>query len=158
MQMRRKDLAVTEPERIDAIINRCDCVRLAFADGTHPYIIPLSFGFVHAGGVRKLYFHSASQGRKVDLCRKLGYAGFEFDTDARINPNEKACDFSVRYQSVVGEGTVTELTGIPEKTAALQTLMAHYSGRSDWAMPEEVVRRTCVFCLTVTEISGREHG
>ena len=35
MEMRRKDLAVTEKEQIDAIIQSCDCVRLAFADGTH---------------------------------------------------------------------------------------------------------------------------
>ena len=158
MEMRRKDLEVTGPEKIDAIIGRCDFMSLALADGTHPYVIPLSFGFVHEGGVRRIYFHSASQGRKVDLCRKLGYAGFSFVTDTKVNPNEKACDFSMRYQSVVGEGTVAELTGIPEKTAALQTLMAHYSGRSDWSMPEAVVQRTCVFCLTVTEISGREHG
>ena len=36
--------------------------------------------------------------------------------------------------------------------------MAHYSGRTDWDFPEGVLDRTCVFCLTVTEISGRAHG
>ncbi len=36
MEMRRKDLAVTDPAKIDAIIQGCDCIRLAFADGTHP--------------------------------------------------------------------------------------------------------------------------
>lgn len=158
MEMRRKDLAVTEPDRIDAIIQSCDCFRLAFADGTHPYVIPLSFGFTHEDGVRKFYFHSASQGRKVDLCRRLKYAGFELDTDRLVHPSEKACDFSMRYQSVVGEGNIEELTGTAEKTAALRTLMSHYAGRTDWTMPEDVVKRTCVFCLTVTEISGRAHG
>ena len=58
MEMRRKDLAVTEKEQIDAIIQSCDCVRLAFADGTHPYIVPLSFGYHREDGVSKLYFHS----------------------------------------------------------------------------------------------------
>ena len=38
MEMRRKELAVTDPAKIDAIIQSCDCIRLAFADGTHPYI------------------------------------------------------------------------------------------------------------------------
>ena len=75
MEMRRKDLAVTEPEKIDAIISSCDCIRLAFADGTHPYIVPLSFGFVHQAGVRKFYFHSAAAGRKVDLFRQNSTAG-----------------------------------------------------------------------------------
>ena len=54
--------------------------------------------------------------------------------------------------------TFEELTGTAEKTAALRTLMSHYAGRTDWTMPEDVVKRTCVFCLTVTEISGRAHG
>ena len=36
--------------------------------------------------------------------------------------------------------------------------MAHYSGRGDWEMPESVLKRTCVFRLTVKEISGRTHG
>ena len=62
MEMRRKDLAVTEKEQIDAIIQSCDCVRLAFADGTHPYIVPLSFGYHREDGVSKFYFHSAAEG------------------------------------------------------------------------------------------------
>ena len=103
MEMRRKDLAVTEKEQIDAIIQSCDCVRLAFADGTHPYIVPLSFGYHRENGVSKFYFHSAAAGRKVELCRKLGYAGFELDTNRQLKPDEKPCDFSVAYQSVVGK-------------------------------------------------------
>ncbi len=158
MEMRRKDLAVTEPERIDAIIDRSDCIRLAFADGKHPYIVPVNFGFEHKEGVRKFYFHSAAAGRKVNLCRSLGYAGFELDVERRLKPNEKACDFSMRYQCVIGDGTIEELTTPAEKTAALAVIMRQLTGRGDWTFPEGVLARTCVFCLTVTEISGREHG
>ena len=158
MEMRRKDLAVTDPEKIDSIIRNCDCFRLAFADGTHPYIVPLNFGFTHVDGIRKFFFHSAASGRKVDLCRKLGYAGFEMDRDRLVHPNEKACDFSMRYQCVIGEGTVEEITDLAGKKDALNAIMKQYSGRSDWEMPESVLERTCVFCLTVAEISGKEHG
>lgn len=158
MEMRRKDLAVTEPEKIDKIINRCDCFRLAFADGKYPYIVPLNFGFVHRDGVRKFYFHSAAAGRKVDLCRSLGCAGFELDTNRAVNPNEKACDFSMAYQCVIGVGDITELTTPEEKAEGLRAIMKQYTGRTDWEFPEAVLAKTCVFCLTVTEISGREHG
>ena len=158
MKMRRKDLAITEPEKIDAIIEACDCFRLAFADGTHPYIVPLSFGFVHKDGIRKFYFHSAAAGRKVDLCRRLQYAGFELDTDRQLNTNEKACDFSMAYRSIVGEGEITEFTNREEKCAGLSIIMKQITGREDWAFPEAVLDKTCVFCLTVTEISGRGHA
>ena len=157
MEMRRKDLSVTEPERIDAMIESCDCFRLALADGTHPYIVPLNFGYVRQGGVQRFYFHSAVEGRKVNLCRSLGYAGFEMDNHRRVKPNETACGFAMAYQSVVGEGTVRELTDTAEKTRALQCIMKHYSGRDDWEMPTKAVEKTCVFCLTVTEMSGKEH-
>lgn len=158
MEMRRKDLAVTAPAELDAIIRGCDCIRLAFADGTHPYIVPLSFGYVREGEEAKFYFHSAAAGRKVDLCRRLAYAGFELDRNHTLKPNEKACDFSFAYESVVGEGTITELTTPEEKAAGLQVIMAQYTGRPDWTFPEGVLARTCVFCLTVTEMQGRRHG
>ena len=155
MDMRRKDLAVTDAAQIDEIIMKCDRFRLAFADGTHPYIVPLSFGYAREGAAAKFYFHSAAAGRKVDLCRKLGWAGFELDANGQVKPDENPCDFSVAYESVIGEGEIRELTTLEEKTAGLQTIMAHYTDR---AFPENVLARTCVFCLTVKEISGRAHG
>lgn len=158
MEMRRKDLAVTDPAEIDAIILGCDCCRLAFADGTHPYIVPLNFGYERAGDTQTFYFHGAAKGRKVDLMRKLAYAGFELDRDCRVNPNEKASDYSMRYQSVIGEGSITELTELSDKAAALQILMKHYSGRMDWEMPEKVLEKTVVFKLTVQELAAKAHG
>ncbi|MGI6711821.1 MAG: pyridoxamine 5'-phosphate oxidase family protein [Bacillota bacterium] len=157
MEMRRKDLAVNDPTRIDEIILSCDCCRLAFADGTHPYIVPLSFGYERKDEMQVFYFHGASVGRKVDLIRRLGYAGFELDGGGIVNPNEKACDFSVRYQSIVGEGEITELTDAMEKTQALQVIMKRYSGRGDWEFPEAVLAKTGVFRLVVKEICAREH-
>ena len=104
------------------------------------------------GSVRELCTAAAK------VCRKLGYAGFELDTNRQLKPDEKPCDFSVAYQSVVGEGTITELKTPEEKTAGLQVIMKHYSERTDWTFPEAVLNRTCVFCLTVVELSGRAHG
>lgn len=158
MEMRRKDLAVTDPARIDEIILNCDCCRLAFADGVHPYIVPLSFGYERRGDAQIFYFHGAAVGRKVELIRRLGYAGFELDRDGTVNPSDKACDFSVRYQSVIGEGDIAEVTDPAEKAQVLQIIMKQYSGRDDWEFPEAVLAKTGVFRLTVKELSAREHG
>ena len=40
MEMRRKELAVTDPKELDEIILSCDCLRLALPDGDYPYIVP----------------------------------------------------------------------------------------------------------------------
>lgn len=156
--MRRKELEITNPAEIDAIIGACDCFRVAFADGTRPYILPLSFGYCREGGAPVFYFHGAAQGRKVDLVRKLGYLGFELDTDRQVHENEKACDFSVGYRSIIGEGEVTELTDLAEKKAALQIIMEKYSGKKDWEMPEGVLERTFVAKVLVKEMRAKAHS
>lgn len=158
MEMRRKDLAVIDPVRIDEIILSCNCCRLAFADGPHPYIVPLSFGYERTEDTQIFYYHSASVGRKVDLIRSLGFAGFELDREGTINPSKKACDFSVRYQSIIGEGEISELIDAKEKAYALQVIMKKYSGRGDWEFPETMLAKTAVFRLVVKELSAREHG
>ena len=155
--MRRMDLAITDDREIDRVIQSCDCCRLAFADGKRPYIVPLNFGFCWEDGVRVFYFHGASAGRKVDLIRSLGYAGFELDTNHQLNPHEKPCDFSMGYQSVVGEGEIQELTDLAAKTQALQIIMKQVSGRDGWEFPPTVLSKTGVFRLTVKEICARGH-
>lgn len=156
--MRRSDLAITDDARIDAVIKSCDCFRLAFADGRSPYIVPLSFGYRREDGVSVFYFHSAAAGRKVDLARSLRYAGFELDTNRAVKPDEKACDFSMRYACVVGEGTLEEIKEPAEKAAALNLIMQQYSGRDDWEFPETALAKTVLFRLVAKQISGREHG
>lgn len=75
MEMRRKDLAVTEKEQIDAIIQSCDCVRLAFADGTHPYIVPLSFGYHRENGVFQVLFSQCSSRAEGGAMPEAGLCG-----------------------------------------------------------------------------------
>lgn len=155
--MRRSDLAVTEPARLDEIILGCDCLRLAFADGTHPYIVPLSFGYRRENDKPVFYFHSAAAGRKVSLARTLAYAGFQLDRNLQVNPDEKPCDFSMRYECVIGEGSITEITEPSEKAAALNLIMQHFSGKADWSFPEAALAKTSLFRLEAVEISGRAH-
>ena len=157
MELRRKDLTVTDPTQIDEIILSCDCIRLAFADGIHPYIVPLSFGYRREAGTPVFYYHGAAEGRKITLSRTLGYAGFELDTNVQTNSDDQACDFSVRYQSVVGEGAVTELIEPQEKAEALQILMAHYSAKDHWDFPETALAKTAVFKLTAAILTAKAH-
>ena len=101
-------------------------------------------------------YHGAAVGRKV-TCRRLGYAGFEFDRYRTVT-KDTACDFSMRHQSVVGEGEITELIDEKEKTEGLQVIMKQITGRADWEFKESVLAKTCVFRLEVKEISAREHS
>lgn len=100
--MRRKDREVIKDEEIDKIISNCYCCRLGFQDEGNIYMVPLSFGYEKNNGRRIFYFHSAKEGRKIDLIRKNHYAGFELDTNYKLKEGTKACSYSARFQSVTG--------------------------------------------------------
>lgn len=155
--MRRAELAVLEPERIDDIIQNCDCVRIAFADGNKPYIVPVSFGYRRENGTPEFYIHGAKEGKKVDLIKKLGYVAFELDTDRELKPSKEASGYSYKYRSVVEEGEIKELSERDEKEEGLQVIMKQYSGRDDWDITDRVIENTMICRLTVHKMTGRKH-
>ena len=155
--MRRSDREIREAERIDAIISSCHCCRLGFCDGKDAYIVPLNFGFCSEGGKRAFYFHSAKEGRKIELIARNGHAGFELDTGYALKTGETACSHSARFQSVIGSGTVSFVEEAAQKEAALRLLMEHNTGRADWEFTPAMLDEVCVFRLDVEEISCKEH-
>ena len=92
--MRRQDRAVTAPEKVRAVINACEVCRLGLQDGRGVYVVPVNFGHTVEGGRHVFYFHGAAEGRKVDLVRRNGWAGFELDTGYRLQGAEAACGYT----------------------------------------------------------------
>lgn len=155
--MRRKDREITAPEKIDAIIASCQCCRLGFCDQGKAYIVPLSFGYTKRGGKRVFYFHGAKEGRKIDLIRQTGCAGFEMDTHYKLNESEKACGYSARFRSVIGSGRVSIVETAEEKQEGLQVIMRHLTGEDHWTFDGKMLETVCVFKLEVEELSCKEH-
>lgn len=155
--MRRKDREITERNRIEAIISACECCRLGFCDDGEVYIVPLSFGYECENGVDRFYFHSAKEGRKIDLIRLNPRVGFELDTNYKLNEAETACGYSARFQSVIGTGTLRFLTEPEEKRMGLRSLMNRTAGRKHWEFTDEMLEAVCVFELTVESMTCKEH-
>ena len=65
--MRRSDREITDRNEILQVMERCDVCRLALNDGEYPYILPLNFGMEQAGEQIILYFHGATEGKKLNL-------------------------------------------------------------------------------------------
>ena len=155
--MRRKDREVTAPERIREIIQACDCIRLGICDGDTAYVVPLSFGFTEGGGSYAFYLHCASVGKKLDLLRRNPHVGFELDTHHVLVSGERACDYTLRYQSVMGTGTVTWLTSAEAKKEALGHLMRQCSGLDRWTFTDAEVERVTLLRLDAAELTCKEH-
>ncbi|WP_293286049.1 pyridoxamine 5'-phosphate oxidase family protein [Oscillibacter sp.] len=157
-EMRRKDRQVTDPEKIREIIAACDCCRLGLCDHGRAYVVPLDFGFTEQEGRYTFYFHSAREGRKIDLIRQAGWASFEMDAGHEAVPDETACEYTARFQCVMGGGPVTLLEAAEEKRAGLAAVMAHVSGEAGpWDFSEAMLERTQVIRLEAEELTCKVH-
>lgn len=155
--MRRKDREVTDPVKIREIITDCSCCRLGFCDGERAYIVPMDFGFAEKDGRYTFYFHSAEEGRKMDLIRETGWAAFEMDCGHEWVAGPRACDCTSRFQCVMGGGPVAVLEATEEKRAGLNAILAHASGREQWEIGEAALNGVCVFRLDVEELTCKVH-
>lgn len=153
--MRRSEREVTAQSEIDEIINECDCCRLGFSDGNEVYIVPLSFGYDPERQI--FYFHSAKEGRKIELIRQNGRAGFELDCGHRLLPGKAACGYSYAYRSVIGTGRISLVEDPAERERALELILEHYTGRSGWAFDEHSVQAAAVIRLEVEKLSCKKH-
>jgi len=153
--MRRKEREITTIDKIEAIIARCDVCRIAMTDENTPYIVTMNFGY--SGGVqKKLFFHSAGEGRKIDIIRKNNHVCFEMDTDHVLTSGMEACDFSMKYSSVVGWGNIFFVTDKQEKEEGLNTIMKHYSERTTFNYKQDVVDRTTILKLVIKTMTGKK--
>jgi len=158
--VRRSEKEITDRREIDRIIQEAHVCRLGLRDENEVYIVPLSFGY-DPSGTGTFYFHSAAAGRKIDLIRTMDRdtdtVSFEIDRMVQVTSmnEEKACTWSMNYESVMGYGTLSVLESAAEKTAALQILMAHYAGTRKFTFPDAMVQKTVVLQLNVTRMTAK---
>ena len=148
--MRRNDREISDRKDIDGIIRRCRVCHLALCDGNQPYIVPLSFGYDGSF----LYFHSAREGRKIDIITRNNRVCFEFDILHGIVTAEQACGWGAKYESVIGSGTVEILDSREAKADGLAWIMGQYGGGT-WEFSEETLTKTLVLRVCILEISGK---
>ena len=149
--MRRSEKAITELANIEKILRAGRVCQLAFTAKPVPYLVTLNYGY-HDGA---LYFHAATEGRKIDLIRQQGQAAFTVALDLELITGENACDWTGRFQSVVGHGEMVLFASAEEKRQGLDRLMAHYSDE-DFSYPDKMIRATAVFKLVISEMTAKQ--
>jgi uncharacterized protein len=149
--MRRKEKQITMTAQIEQILKQALVCRLAFVDQGMPYMVPMNFGYRD----KALYFHSAKQGRKIDIIQANPRVCFEVDEVVKLNKAALACDWGLSFKSVIGTGTAQLLSTLEEKKEGLDIIMAHYSGRS-FDYPDEMLAKTAVIKVTIDEMTGKQ--
>lgn len=154
--MRRKDREITDFNEIMKIIEKCDTCRLALFDDDFPYIVPLSFGIDSEDGQVYLYFHCATEGKKLDLIRKNNKATFEMDCEHNIILYDERMSCTMGYASVIGHGLI-EFVEDQDKFEALKIMMRHYHSE-DFKFNTVTMKVTTVFKLKVLDMTGKRRN
>lgn len=149
--MRRRDREITGRAEIDAVIHGSLVCRVAMTLADGPYLVPLSFGY----DGRTLFFHTAGAGRKLEGFEAGGRVCFELERNVELVEHpEAACEWSFRFESVIGYGTVSEIVDAQEKESGLNQIMRHYSGRA-WELPRSGLDPTRVWRVRIESLSGK---
>jgi uncharacterized protein len=151
--MRRSEKEIKSRKDIESIITEADFCHIGLVDDNTPYVLPLNFGYKD----NRLYFHSAMEGRKLNIIRQNNNVCFEIDADQAFVPDERACKWSLKYRSVIGNGKAFIVADAAEKIAALKTIMAHYSDKA-YEFTAEEAARVVVVRIDIESITGKKSG
>ena len=151
--MRRREKEIAARDAIESIIRRSSVCRLALSEEDRPYIVPLCFGYQD----NTLYFHSAREGKKLDILRKNNAVCFEFDIDHKIMETDNPCGWGMRYRSVIGFGKASIIDDPVLKQRALDIIVQHYGGRS-FAYQEATVKDALIIKVEIERMTGKQSG
>ena len=146
--MRRKE--------IRDIIKNCKVCHVAMIDNDMPYVVPLNFGYEIIDDTLILYFHSAKEGRKIDILHKNNTVCFEMCLEGEpIIAKNTPCNSGYNFSSVIGNGKVEFITDTSEKIKALSLLMKQQADL-DVIFTEKQANTVCVYKIISNDFTGKK--
>lgn len=159
--MRRKDREITDFDRLFEIVRNCSVAHVGMVENGRPYVVALNFGYERQGDALILYFHSAYQGRKIEILKENPEIFIQMDCGNQLiaGTKENPCSSSWLYESVTGSGRVEFIEALEEKAHALNCILRHLGKTEDsFRFPEAALQKTCVYKVRVTDMTGKSHG
>lgn len=150
--LRRKDKEITDSGEIEGVIKKATVCRLGLVDKDEAYIVPVNFGYER----NAIYFHSAVEGRKVELIKRNNKVCFEIEADVGIEKTDKS-NCSVKYRSVIGKGRAYILESNEEKLRGLKSIMRQCTG-GEYSFSEERLDSVVVVEIKIENITGKQSG
>lgn len=150
--MRRKRQELSSEECAN-VLNRGTCGVLSlYGDDGYPYGVPLSY--VYDG--RRLIFHCAKAGHKIDAVKRNPKASFCVIDQDHIVPEE----YTTYFRSVIIFGTIRILEDDKEKREAIEALALKYAPNDSPENRGHAIDREwaplCMMEMTVDHMTGKE--
>jgi len=149
-EMRRFKQLLSQEETIN-ILNACTSGVLGVhGDNGYPYTVPLSYVYKE----RKLYFHCAFEGHKIDSIKRNDKVTFTvIEQDDVIQEG-----FKTHYRSVIIFGRARILTDAAEKQYALKCIVEKYSpdyiDKGNMVI-EDALSNVCIMEVNIEHMTGK---
>ena len=158
-KIRRKDREITDKKMIEEFLNTQKIIRIGFYDKSNDevYIVPVNYGYAIENENYIFYFHGGKGGRKYELSKESPNVGFEIDGQYELVEGKKACDFSAKYQSIIGNGKIKILEDLEEKKKGLNAIMKQTTGKTDFEYNPRMIQNVCVYMLSATKLTCKGH-
>ncbi|NIN98156.1 MAG: pyridoxamine 5'-phosphate oxidase family protein, partial [Anaerolineae bacterium] len=147
------DREIEDRVAVESILREATVCRVALSVNDIPYVVPLNFGYEDGC----LYFHSAPEGKKIEMIRHNSNVCFEVDIGHELVEAEKACDWTVRYRSVIGFGKAFLAEDPEEKRRALDIIVGHYSDTS-YEYSNAALSRVAIIKVEIESMTGKQSG
>jgi hypothetical protein len=125
---------------------------MAMMDGEKPYLLPFNYGY--RDGI--LFIHSAHEGKKIELLKRNPNVCFEVEDPVSIIRGKKACSWSTRFRSVVGEGKAEILSSPESKKEGLEVIMAQHGGPELTDFEASEMEKMVILKITITTMTGKQ--
>ena len=145
--MRLKKREISSRDKIDEFIMECSVVRLGMISMGEPYIVPLNFVYVDD----TVYFHCASQGRKVEALKTSPRVCIEFDAMHGVSAEKQ----TAYYTSVIAWGEAVFVSDINETKNILKLICLKYLDSSP-VITDQMADRTSIIAIRIDKITGKE--
>ncbi len=159
-EMRLKKREITDPEILKEILESCEVVRIGAMDEDGMFIVPMNYGYEiqeEKGSLQVcLYLHGAKEGRKAAAFATNPRVAVEMDYNHEVITGDYTCAYSYAYRSIMGNGTITEVTEPEAKIKGLEKIMAHLAPGAKIAFLPEMVERVAVWRIDINTFTGKE--
>ena len=152
--MTKRELQITDPQQIKAILDKGRVLRLGLAVNNEPYVVPMNYGYRLENGKLTLYLHSAVRGKKLDMIQANSRVFFELDCDLKPFDGVKPCQYGLSYSSIMGRGQASLVEDVEEKMEAMTVLMKTQTGK-DFSFDEKLVSIVAVVRIDVEEYTAK---
>lgn len=150
--MRQSEREITDPGELETLLRRGRICRLGLNDDGAPYVVPMNYGYAD----RCLWFHCATDGKKLDLIRRDDRVGFEITAEAEVLPAATACGWETKFLSVIGTGRASIVADEAGKRRGLDALMAQHAGPGrSWTYGEGPLARMVVIRVEIERMTGK---